>query len=174
MIHTLSVVGFRFVTGRRRAASRDHRLTRAVLAFAAAMLAFGAPRAAAQDPPLASPGASRDARPLAVPAPVTAAPLTPADTLGDGEILDVNRIDPEAFQAIAARLPAGQAPRIDGHLDDAVWALAPAQGNFIQREPRFGARTTERTEFRILYDDRRIYFAVWAWDREPGASGRAS
>jgi hypothetical protein len=81
--------------------------------------------------------------------------------------------DPQTFHTIAVRLPKGQAPRIDGRLDDAVWQLAPAQGNFIQREPNPGAPISERTEFRILYDDRKIYFGLWAFDSE--ASGiRAS
>lgn len=91
---------------------------------------------------------------------------SPAASLGEGDVLDVHRIDPEAFQALAVRLPPGRAPRIDGRLDDAVWSLAPAQGHFIQREPRFGMRSTERTEFRILYDDRRLYFGIWAFDSD--------
>ncbi len=87
--------------------------------------------------------------------------------------VDLATIDPETFHAIAVRLPKGLAPRIDGHLDDPVWQLAPAQGHFIQREPNPGEPISERTEFRILYDDRKIYFALWAFDSE--ASGiRAS
>jgi len=85
----------------------------------------------------------------------------------DDPIVDVRAIDPESYRAIAARLPAGVAPKIDGKLDDAIWATAPLQGNFVQREPRFGARASEKTEFRILYDDRNIYLAVWAWDSNP-------
>ncbi len=81
--------------------------------------------------------------------------------------LDLNRIDPMSFRAIAARLPKGQAPKIDGRLDDPVWALAPATGGFYQREPHGGAPSTERTEFRVLYDDRKIYFGVWAFDSDP-------
>ena len=80
---------------------------------------------------------------------------------------DISKIDPETFRALAVRLPEGEAPRIDGRLDDQVWELAPAAGDFIQREPQFGAPATERTEFKILYDDRKIYFGVWLWDREP-------
>ncbi|MEZ5285101.1 MAG: carbohydrate binding family 9 domain-containing protein [Vicinamibacterales bacterium] len=87
----------------------------------------------------------------------------------DGEpTLDIRSIDHESYRAIAARLPDGQTPRIDGRLDDEVWALAPPQGNFVQREPRFGAPASERTEFRVLYDDRTIYVGVWAWDSDPG------
>ncbi len=82
-------------------------------------------------------------------------------------ITDITKIDHETFVAIAGRLPAGRAPKIDGRLDDEEWQLAPAQGRFIQREPQFGWAATERTEFRILYDDRTLYFGVWAYDDEP-------
>ena len=105
------------------------------------------------------------------PAPLSAQPASgPAaasSNLDDDPIVDVRTIDHESYRAIAARLPEGQAPRIDGKLDDAIWATAPLQGNFIQREPRFGAPASEKTEFRILYDDRNIYIAVWAWDSDP-------
>ena len=57
---------------------------------------------------------------------------------------------------MAARLPEGVAPRIDGVLDDEVWQLAPAYGDFIQRVPDVGVPSTHETEFRILYDDARI------------------
>ncbi|MGE3958970.1 MAG: DUF5916 domain-containing protein [Vicinamibacterales bacterium] len=93
-----------------------------------------------------------------------------ADVLHDEvAVVDVRTIDPHAYKAAAARLPEGAAPRIDGRLDDEVWQLAPAFGDFIQREPRVGARSTERTEFRVLYDDRRLYVAIWAY--EPDAGG---
>ena len=66
------------------------------------------------------------------------------------------------------RLPDGQAPNIDGKLDEA-WATAPAQGNFVQREPSYGAPSTEKTEFRVLYDDKTLYIGVWVWDSDPSA-----
>lgn len=82
-------------------------------------------------------------------------------------LMDVNRIDPLTFRAMAARVPDGQTPRIDGHLTDPAWDQAPASGRFIQREPHLGAPASEWTEFRVLYDDRRIYFGVWAFDADP-------
>jgi hypothetical protein len=80
---------------------------------------------------------------------------------------DIRTIDPETFRAVAFRLAEGQQPRIDGRLTEEVWALAPVQGNFIQREPAYGAPATEPTEFRILYDDRTLYIGVWVWDSTP-------
>jgi hypothetical protein len=85
-----------------------------------------------------------------------------------GATMDINRIDPDSFRAIAARLPSGRAPKVDGRLDEELWDLAPPSGNFVQREPHAGAPASERTEFRILYDDRKIYFGIWAFDSDPG------
>jgi hypothetical protein len=95
-------------------------------------------------------------------------PQTSSSVPGSARAVNVNTIDPATFHAIATRLPKGQAPKIDGRLDDEVWTLAEPAGNFIQREPHAGLPATERTEFRILYDDRRIYFGVWALDSDAG------
>jgi hypothetical protein len=83
------------------------------------------------------------------------------------QTFDITKIDPETFRAMAVRIPPGQTPRIDGRLDEEIWTRGPASGNFVQREPDYGAVSTEKTEFRILYDDRKIYFGVWLWDSDP-------
>jgi hypothetical protein len=101
---------------------------------------------------------------------VAAGPLHAPQTTAPGVSAkqpDLNKIDPETFKAIAVRLPKGKAPLIDGRLDDEAWALAPAAGAFTQREPKFGAPASEPTEFRILYDDRKLYFGVWCFDSDP-------
>jgi len=82
-------------------------------------------------------------------------------------VTDITTINPETFEAMAARLPSGRAPKIDGVLDDAEWQMAPVQGRFIQREPHFGFESSERTEFRILYDDMKLYIGIWAYDSLP-------
>ena len=41
------------------------------------------------------------------------------------------------------------------------------QGDFIQREPYEGENPTEKTEFKILYDDKALYIAIRAFDSEP-------
>jgi hypothetical protein len=65
----------------------------------------------------------------------------------------------------AVRVTEG--PEIDGSLDDAVWAEAPAIGDFTQQEPNEGEPATERTEVRILHDGSNLYFAVHAFDSAP-------
>jgi hypothetical protein len=40
---------------------------------------------------------------------------------------------------------------VDGVLEDAVWAVAPAATEFIQRDPDEGRPATERTDLRIAY-----------------------
>ncbi|HEX6162505.1 MAG TPA: DUF5916 domain-containing protein [Vicinamibacterales bacterium] len=87
-------------------------------------------------------------------------PSAPAD-------FDIKTVDPETFRAMAFRISEAQRPDIDGQLTEEAWALAPAQGNFIQREPAYGAPSTEKTEFRVLYDDRTLYIGVWVWDSNP-------
>jgi Domain of unknown function (DUF5916)/Carbohydrate family 9 binding domain-like len=102
--------------------------------------------------------------PVRVPAPAGQAPAAAAPPAA---ALDLNRIDPLTFKAMATRLPKGVAPRIDGRLTDEAWTLARPSGTFYQREPNPGMPSTERTEFRVLYDDRKIYFGVWAFDSDP-------
>jgi hypothetical protein len=80
---------------------------------------------------------------------------------------DIKTVDPATFRAMAIKITDAQRPDIDGKLTDEAWALAPAQGNFVQREPSFGAAATERTEFKLLYDDRTLYIGVWVFDSDP-------
>ncbi|MCB1237606.1 MAG: carbohydrate binding family 9 domain-containing protein [Verrucomicrobiae bacterium] len=66
-----------------------------------------------------------------------------------------------------AAVKVEQGPVIDGKLDDPVWARAPAGGPLTQYEPRQRVPATERTEFRVLYDERNLYLGVWCHDSEP-------
>jgi uncharacterized protein DUF5916/cellulose/xylan binding protein with CBM9 domain len=69
--------------------------------------------------------------------------------------------------ARAARL-SGEAPRIDGALDEAAWAAAPAIADFVQKIPVEGAAPSVETEVRLLYDDHGLY--VGARLRRPDAA----
>ena len=58
-------------------------------------------------------------------------------------------------------------PVIDGRMDDEVWTKAQAAGDFAQINPLEGVPMTERTEFRVLYDDDALYIGFWCYDSEP-------
>jgi hypothetical protein len=60
-----------------------------------------------------------------------------------------------------------EAPGIDGVLDEGVWAEAPAIDDLLQYIPGEGADPSERTEIRVLYDSKNLYFGVWALDSSP-------
>lgn len=58
--------------------------------------------------------------------------------------------------------------KIDGRLDEPVWAQAEAATDFRMENPKEGAPASERTEVRVLFDEKNIYFGVRAFDSEPG------
>jgi Domain of unknown function (DUF5916)/Carbohydrate family 9 binding domain-like len=55
-------------------------------------------------------------------------------------------------------------PAIDGKLDDEAWKEGEWAGEYTQNMPTEGAKPSERTELKILYDDKYVYFAVHAYD----------
>jgi hypothetical protein len=57
-------------------------------------------------------------------------------------------------------------PEIDGRLNDLCWEGDGWTGNFIQQQPNEGEPGSQKTEFKILYDDRNLYLAIQAYDRE--------
>ena len=59
-----------------------------------------------------------------------------------------------------------QAPEIDGHLIDEPWHLAKPAGEFLQKEPKENVPHSQRTEFRVLFDDDGLYIGVWCFDTE--------
>ena len=62
---------------------------------------------------------------------------------------------------------SGDPPRIDGVLNDASWDQVEWAGDFVQHEPHAEAPATQKTEFKVIYDDDNIYFAVRCWDTAP-------
>ena len=61
----------------------------------------------------------------------------------------------------------GEAPVVDGHLDEAAWQSATPLSDFVQRVPQDGQAATHPTEVRILFDDEALYFGVWLFDDDP-------
>ena len=70
------------------------------------------------------------------------------------------------LQAIAH--PIETAPVIDGVLDEPFWSSIEPVTGFLQRDPVDGAPATERTEVRIAYTPRALYFGMKMLDSEPG------
>ncbi len=62
------------------------------------------------------------------------------------------------------RLGAGEAPRIDGLLIDAIWEKAPEIGRLTQVLPIEGAVPTQRTVVRICYDAENLYIGIHCYD----------
>jgi hypothetical protein len=59
-------------------------------------------------------------------------------------------------------------PKIDGILDDDVWKQPPlVLGDWVSYNPFRGAHADQRTEVRIAYDNKNIYFAFHCFDTEP-------
>jgi hypothetical protein len=60
-------------------------------------------------------------------------------------------------------------PTIDGRLDDAVWQGAPLvpETDWLTYNPLNGDHIPQRTEVRVAYDDRALYFAFRCDDPEP-------
>lgn len=58
--------------------------------------------------------------------------------------------------------------KIDGILNEAIWAEAPAITNFIQKNPIEGAVPSEESKVYILYDEDALYVGACLYDSEPG------
>jgi hypothetical protein len=63
-------------------------------------------------------------------------------------------------------------PVIDGKLDDACWETGEWTGDYIQWVPKEGAAPSYPTVLKILYDDKNIYVAIRAFDKEPDKISR--
>ena len=74
--------------------------------------------------------------------------------------------DPKSARSMVA-VHADKAPELDGTLNDANWQDASLVTNFHQREPFERQPPTEKTEVRIVYDSRYLYFGIHCFDPDP-------
>ncbi|NQU35753.1 MAG: carbohydrate binding family 9 domain-containing protein [Bacteroidetes bacterium] len=58
-------------------------------------------------------------------------------------------------------------PTIDGIIDEEVWDEVPWSGDFTQREPYEGEPPSQKTNFKVIYDNNNLYVAIRAFDTEP-------
>jgi hypothetical protein len=67
----------------------------------------------------------------------------------------------------ASKLDEGNAPAVDGRVDDEAWQAAQAYSSFTQQEPDDGQPATEKTEIRFLVSKTTLFIGVIAFDSEP-------
>jgi hypothetical protein len=72
---------------------------------------------------------------------------------------------PPPLQApILNAIPATERIVIDGKLTEKDWARAIAIDDFFRMEPRQGGKYLHKTEVKVVYDDKQIYFGVFCKD----------
>jgi hypothetical protein len=89
---------------------------------------------------------------------VTLPPAAPATVTRDGE----GRV---TVRAVRLQLPL----KVDGRLDEAVYANVPSVSDLVQQEPVEGAAATEKTEFWIFFDGDTFYVTFRNWESNPAA-----
>ena len=57
--------------------------------------------------------------------------------------------------------------RIDGQLNEAVYATVPSMSDFIQTEPAEGSPAKEKTEVWVFFDDEYVYIVGRCWETHP-------
>jgi hypothetical protein len=77
-------------------------------------------------------------------------------------------VDRTAADKVTVRTLRLQKPlRVDGRLDEEIYATVESITDFIQQEPNEGAPATEKTEAWVLFDDVNLYIAARCWDSQP-------
>lgn len=61
----------------------------------------------------------------------------------------------------------GQAPTIDGRLDESSWDLVEWSGGYTQWQPASGEPPTQQTQLKLLYDAKNLYVGFRCFDTEP-------
>lgn len=79
-------------------------------------------------------------------------------TLGSGQISEKKH-----YSATRITNP----PVINGILDDESWQTGTWAGGFTQNQPYSGRPESQRTEFKILFDENNLYVAIKAYDTCP-------
>lgn len=67
----------------------------------------------------------------------------------------------------AVRVPEGERLVLDGTLAHPAWQRAPVHGRFFEKDPDNGAVPPQRTEVRVLFDERAVWVGITAFETEP-------
>ncbi len=60
-----------------------------------------------------------------------------------------------------------EGPRLDGLVDEELWAEAPVATNLIQQDPNLGAPSSQQTEVRFLFDGQTLFIGIICFDEQP-------
>jgi len=93
--------------------------------------------------------------------------LPPDCSGGSQSLISALASVPDTEPRVAAALRVDHAPKLDGTLDDPLWQSAKPITDFRQKEPYEGQPATEKTEARILYTRKAVYFGIHCYDSEP-------
>lgn len=74
---------------------------------------------------------------------------------------------PQKKQYVATKINP-HPPTINGQPGEKVWEKAYIGSGFVQISPYEGKDPSQKTDFKIMYDDDNLYVAVRAYDSEPG------
>ena len=78
-----------------------------------------------------------------------------------------NRVPIEKRKYTTKAISGMSGPSIDGKIDEDCWNLVDWSGDFIEREPDENTPPSEQTKFKILYDNKYLYFAFRCYDKSP-------
>jgi hypothetical protein len=73
----------------------------------------------------------------------------------------------DSGQVIVRAVRAASPLRIDGRLDEALYADVPAMSDFIQTEPSAGLPATQKTEVWVAFDSEHVYVSFRCWEERP-------
>ena len=101
---------------------------------------------------------------LACPGPVATAATATAAAADAGQARAANAGRKYKARIYRTQRLVGEPPTIDGRLDDAAWQQGEWAGDYTQQLPTEGASPSARTELKILYDAKHVYFGIRAYD----------
>lgn len=94
--------------------------------------------------------------------------LFPVVVSGQDSLKLSGNFDPPATAPVVQAIEATEPIIVDGKLQEAVWQRAPVVKDFFRMEPRQGGDYQFRTEARVVFDRKNIYFGIFCRD----SSGR--
>jgi hypothetical protein len=64
------------------------------------------------------------------------------------------------------KLADGESIKLDGQLSEPAWLKAEIARDFLQQVPDEGKLATQKTEVRLLYDEKNLYVAYQCWQQD--------